>query len=220
MKKTFKIAFILMLAIITLIAITGCGKKEENKVEEPKIDVEIDTRSKTFKTFSNIKEDYILSIEGEADLGEGEEAITITMAVKGQKLSMDLKTDSERMGIIYKDNTTYVILHDEKTYIKEQGKDEDAIEDMTIFSAEDLDEIKDKEYVVGKEKIDGVDYNYEEYKDEKENETTRFYFQGDDLKYIRTISEDENILLKVNELSSKVDDSLFEVPSDYSEIAM
>lgn len=220
MKKILKIALIVMLAIITVVAITGCGKKEENIVEEPKIDLVNDAKSRTYNTFSKLSEDYILSIEGKEDLGEGEETVTITMAVKGKNLSMDLRTDTEHMGVVYKDNTTYVLLYDEKAYLKEHGKDEDAIEDMNIFSPEDLDEIKDEEFITGKESISGTEYYFEEFKDEKENETIRFYFQGNDLKYIRNISEDENVLLKVNELSSKVDDSLFEIPSDFSEIAM
>lgn len=220
MKKILRIVLILILAIIIVFAVAGCGKKEENTQEEQKIDVVNDTKSRTYKAFSKINDDYVLSIEGKEDFGEGEETINIVMAVKGKNLSMNLKSDSEHMGIIYKDNTTYIILYGEKSYLKEEGKDEDALEDMTIFSAEDLDKIKDKEYITGKETIEGKEYYYEEYKDDNDNEIIKFYFQGNDLKYIKNISEEEEVLLKVNELSSKVDDSLFDVPSDYKEISM
>ena len=220
MKKTIKIVLIAILAVVMIMAITGCGENEEKEVDDIKVDFENNGKSITYNTFSKLSEDYILSIEAKEDTGEGEETVITTIAVKGNKLSMYLKTDTEHMGVIYKDNTTYLILHDDEQYFKEAGKDEDAIEDMSLFSAEELDEIKEKEYVTGKESISGTEYYFEEFKDEDEKETIRFYFLGNDLKYIRNISEDENILLKVNELSSKVDDSYFDVPSGYSEIVL
>ena len=50
----------------------------------------------------------------------------------------------------------------------------------------------------------------------EENTNTRFYFDGDDLKYIQTIMEDQSELIRV-EVSYDVDDTIFEIPSDFEE---
>ena len=130
---------------------------------------------------------------------------------------MDIKSDSESATIVYKDGYTYLISHDEKMYMVMEGKDDETFDDMSIFTAEDLDKIKDEEYVSGKETIEGTEYFYEEYTDENEG-TIRFYYSGDDLKYIKNIDGDDEELIKVNNISSKVDDSLFEIPADYEKI--
>lgn len=45
---------------------------------------------------------------------------------------------------------------------------------------------------------------------------TRFYFDGKDLKYIKTIAGNKEELLKVT-ISKDVDNKLFQIPSDYEE---
>ena len=88
--------------------------------------------------------------------------------------------------------------------------------------------IQSQEPEKGREKIDGKTYRYEEYKSvsyflintdnpvSEENTNTRFYFDGDDLKYIRTIMGEESELVQVD-TSYQVDDSIFEIPADFEE---
>ena len=71
-------------------------------------------------------------------------------------------------------------------------------------------------------------YKYEEYKginsflinanDEtsEENVSTKFYFKGDNLKYIKTIMGDTSELLEIN-LSYETDNNVFEIPTDFQE---
>ena len=224
MKKLLQIVLIVSLALILVLSVTACGKKDEvltagdvaGSNTEAKNDAKDTSKSKTYKLFSQLSEDYVLSLEGEEDLGDGEETIVMTVAVKGKNICMDLlaSESGQHYTVIYKDNKTYTILHEDKMYLVDDGKDEESFEDMQLFSAEDLDEIKDEEYTTGKEKIDGKEYYYEEYKDEDGN-PQRFYFSGDDLKYIKTVDDTEETLIKVNKISSKVDDSLFDIPADY-----
>ena len=86
--------------------------------------------------------------------------------------------------------------------------------------------VSDKSLVEGKEEIEGKNYNYEEYtgitnfaikltdENNSENVKTRFYFDGNDLVYIKTIVGDSQELLRV-EISNDVDSNLFEIPNDY-----
>ena len=81
----------------------------------------------------------------------------------------------------------------------------------------------------GKEKINDTTYEYEEYigfegfmtstglDDEENNVSTRFYFKGKDLKYIKTIVPDEEDELLEIIISYSAPDELFEIPSDYVE---
>ena len=92
-----------------------------------------------------------------------------------------------------------------------------------------IKEIIDRDYTVGREEVNGKKYSYEEYTGStifmsinalninSENIKTRFYFDKDDnLIYMKTIYEDNEELLNI-ELSDTVDNSLFEIPSNYAE---
>ena len=64
--------------------------------------------------------------------------------------------------------------------------------------------------------IDGKEYDYEEYYDSENEITERYYFDGTELKYVKsTDSDGEEQIMKVLKLSSEVDDSVFDIPSDY-----
>ena len=88
--------------------------------------------------------------------------------------------------------------------------------------------IQSQEPEKGEEKIDGKTYKYEEYKGvsyflmneedsvKEENTNTRFYFEGDDLQYIKTITGDKSELIQVD-VSYHIDNQIFEIPSDFQE---
>ena len=85
-----------------------------------------------------------------------------------------------------------------------------------------------QDYVSGMEKIDNKEYYDEEYAqsypflinykatiDESKNKT-RLYFEGNNLKYIKTHIGDIEQLLKV-EMSYNIDNSVsFEIPKEYN----
>ena len=201
MKKLLKVILPVILVASLVIAFTGCAE---------------DAKSKTYNALSQAfsGDNYIVSFEEEG-------VSTITLAVKGENIYMDVKEPETSLAVVYKDNTTYVISHADKMYMTSEGKDEEMLsEDMGIISKEDLQELETAGYERGKEEINGIEYEYEEYKDE-EGLTERYYFEGNDLKYIKTIQEGEDdLIVKVLELSSEVDDSVFEIPSDYEKIEM
>ena len=89
-----------------------------------------------------------------------------------------------------------------------------------------LEKTEGLQATAGKEKINNKNYDYEEYQVETEfifdsskvtddkNVKTRFYFNGDDLAYIKTIAGDYQELSKID-INYKVDENLFKVPSNY-----
>ena len=147
----------------------------------------------------------------------------ITIAVKNGQTAIDMNNDGERVTTLVKDNTEYLISHSQKEYYTYDGE-----ETNETIVTEMLKELK-KADATGKEKVNGKTYKYEEYKgfegfmtsaglgNEEENVSTRFYFEGNKLVYIKTIvegQEDEILEIKV---SYSVPDELFEIPSDYAE---
>ena len=154
----------------------------------------------------------------------------IIMAQKGGKTVIDQyskegenSTQSHTTTLI-KDNNTYLILHDRKEYYVYEENNVD----QTIL-LDGIKEIMNKDFSRGNEKVRGKKYNYEEYNGSSifmisntlnidENEVkTRFYFdKKDNLVYIKTINGEDTELLKIN-ITQDVDDSIFDIPSDYAE---
>ena len=202
MKKVSKIVLAIMLVASLALIVTGCGNSNDNG------------KSKTYNALSKAfsGDNYIVSLDEEG-------VSTVIIAVKGENMYMNVKETDSNISIVYKDGSTYIISHDDEMYMVSEGKDEEMDENMSILSKEDLAEIENAEYKTGKEEINGTEYYYEEYKIDGEADTERYYFDGDNLVYIKTIDEDgEEEILKVLELSSEVDDSIFEIPSNYEKL--
>ena len=129
--------------------------------------------------------------------------------------------DGEESKFIIRDGNSYLLRDSDKIYYTYQNNEVDLNKVL-----EQLNEIKDSELAEGKEEIEGKNYDYEEYSgitnfaikltddNNSEDVKTRFYFDGNDLVYIKTIIGNNQELLSV-EISNDVDSSLFEIPEDY-----
>ena len=129
--------------------------------------------------------------------------------------------DGEESKFIIRDGNSYLLRDSDKIYYTYQNNEVDLNKVL-----EQLNEIKDSELAEGKEEIEGKNYDYEEYSgitnfaikltddNNSEDVKTRFYFDGNDLVYIKTIIGNNQELLSV-EISNDVDSSLFKIPEDY-----
>ena len=125
--------------------------------------------------------------------------------------------------MLIKNGNTYLIKDEDKVYyvFKNNETNLNKIEDI-------LEALKDKEYQTDEEEIDNKSYSYIEFNQltdfaimntsniKSDTKKTRFYFDGKDLKYIKTIAGNKEELLKVT-ISRDVDNKLFQIPSDYEE---
>ena len=125
--------------------------------------------------------------------------------------------------MLIKNGNTYLIKDEDKVYyvFKNNETNLNKIEDI-------LEALKDKEYQTGEEEIDNKSYSYIEFNQltdfaimntsniKSDTKKTRLYFDGKDLKYIKTIAGNKEELLKVT-ISRDVDNKLFQIPSDYEE---
>lgn len=218
MKKVLKSILAIILVISLALVVTGCGNNDEANKEN-------NAKSKTYTVLSKAfaGDSYIMTLEGNMDLGEGLENSTMTLAMRGEDIYMDVNATSGHLTIMYKDNTTYVVSHEDKMYMTAEGKNEEifAEEDMFAFSKEDLQYIETAKYDTGKEEVNGTEYEYEEYKDEEAGTIEKYYFSGEDLKYIKTTDANgQEEIMKVIKLSSDVEDNVFDLPTDYQKVQM
>lgn len=146
------------------------------------------------------------------------------MAKKGDKTIIDQYEENNHISTIIKADNAYLVFHDREEYYVYEP---DNIEQKTLTDG--LKEVIDKEFSTGTEKIRGTKYFYEEYSgstmfmvtselgENGEDIKTRFFFDKDNnLVYIKTMTSSKQELLKVN-LQQEVDDSMFEIPSNYAE---
>lgn len=147
-----------------------------------------------------------------------------TVSRKGDVANIDMYNNGDHTTNIIRDGNTYLLMYSTKRYYTYQNN----VIGLGELPSQLNEMIQNQQPEKGQEKIDGHNYRYEEYKgvsdflmntDEnviEENTNTRFYFDGDDLKYIQTIMEDQSELIRV-EVSYDVDDTIFEIPSDFEE---
>ena len=152
----------------------------------------------------------------------------VSMAQRGVDVSIDMYSENEHNTTLVLNNEAYFIMHNKEEYYNYGDEQIDA--DIVLYG---LKNIINSDYVSGREKIDGIEYYFEEYENESTdfiiyanvNEEskvkTRFYFDKDNICYIKNIiinnNKQEEELIKVK-LSFEVDNNLFEIPDNYAEL--
>ena len=204
------VCLIVIISIIILIiyAVTNIGAESESKDENRLVNIyERMTQNETYSITFQLNDNN-----------------RYTVYRKGDVANIDTYDDGNHTAHIVKDGNTYLLIYEMKQYYIYQNNSSE----LTELTNELNEIIQSQEPETGKEKIDGVNYRYEEYKgvsyflmntDEEvseENTNTRFYFDDDNLKYIKTTTGDKSELISVN-ISYDVDDSVFDIPSDFQE---
>lgn len=146
----------------------------------------------------------------------------ITLMKKENQGYKEQRLNGKKKVYLVKDQNTYLLDEEEKQYYTYENN-EDILSEV-ILSLEDFTEIQPK---TGKERVDGKNYEYEEYQisndfvmnlavesEPKSQTKTRFYFDGNSLTYIKTIIGEKEELLKI-ELREQAKETNFDIPSDY-----
>ena len=152
--------------------------------------------------------EYEMEMEGQV--------MSMISATNGDKTYSETKMDGATVSASVMDGETmYVIDHTGKMVIK-MGLQADA---QTIAGAvlEESD-VDMGTFTTGTKEIDGKTYDTEELI--VEGGAAIYCFDGDDLAYIISAFEGEEMVMKVVEVSDKVDESLFEIPTDYALMEM
>ena len=216
MDKKKKVVLISVLATVILLVIVGVvwyfiANNNSNSNSNNQGIAEVSRLYETLQTSS------VFSFELTSDSGNHK-----YYAKSNDMAYIDTIYDDEETKYIIKDGNTYFLVDDTKTYYTYSNN-----QTNLNMVTRGLERIKDLEYQTGREKINNDNYSYEEYigvtdfamgnfTENSEDVKTRFYFDGDELVYIKTIEGDQEELLKVN-ISYNVDENLFQIPSDYNE---
>lgn len=173
--------------------------------------------SEVSKLYETLQANNVFSFELSLD-----EENTMYYAKSNDMAYIDTVFNGKETKYLVRDGNTYLLVEDTKTYYTYSNN---SLELNKV--TKQLGELKELEYETGRERINNESYSYEEYfgatdfamgdfKEESEDVKTRFYFDGEELAYIKTIEGDKEELLKVN-ISYDVDQNLFKIPSDYGE---
>lgn len=215
MDKKKKIILVTVIAILVLLVVAGiiCYVVSNNNNSNAQGQ---SNNSNIFSLYNELQQKSGYSVSLSKD-----ENNKMYFVKKDNETYIDTIYNGVESKYIIKDGNTYLLMDDSKTYYTYSNNQID-LNKITNT----LNTIKDLEYQKGKEEVNGKNYNYEEYEaltdfaledfSNDRNIRTRFYFDNNDLVYIKTISDEKEELLSF-ELSDGVDDNLFEIPSDYTE---
>lgn len=215
-KMKNKKTIVIIIAVIAVIAILGVSfffiNKNTSKTGT--------TSNKLENLCENLKQNQSYSFT--ATLDDNNKMI---YEKNDGKAYTDTIYDGTESKFIIKDGNSYLLIDAQKAYYTYANNDID----LDKIEVQLSEVINSGDYQNGEEKIDGRNYQYEEYNcitdftmqdtsnvTENQNVKTRFYFKNNKLVYIKTIINDKQELLKVD-ISNNVDTNLFEIPSDYEE---
>ena len=213
MSKKKKIIIISICAIIAMVILGMSIYFATKKVEE------VSNEIKLSKLYEKMMQNETYSINFKLN-----DENQYTVSRKGDVANVDTYSNGTHTTDIVRDGNTYLLMYSTQKYYTYENNESELNELPNQLN----EVIQSQEPEKGQEKIDGSNYRYEEYKgvsdflmntDEEfseENTNTRFYFDGDNLEYIKTIMEDKSELISVD-VSYDVNDNIFEIPSDFQE---
>ena len=139
-------------------------------------------------------------------------AMTVISASNGDRTYSETKMDGASLGVnIMVGEDMYTIDHASKMVIKMSLQANAQTIASAVLEESDVDM---GGFQTGTREIDGKTYDTEELI--VEGAAAIYCFDGDDLAYIISSFEGQEAVMKIVEATDKVDDSLFEIPGDYT----
>ena len=213
MSKKKKIIIISICAIIAIVILGMSIYFATKKIEE------VSNEIKLSKLYEKMMQNETYSINFKLN-----DDNQYTVSRKGDVANVDTYSNGTHTTDIVRDGNTYLLMYGTQKYYTYENNESELNE-----LPNQLNEIaQSQEPTKGEEEINGEKYKYEEYKGvsyflidfenelSEEETNTKFYFDGDELKYIRTIMGDDSELIQVD-ASFTVDNSLFEIPDGFEE---
>lgn len=217
-KKTIIIIAISIIVLLIVIGLICFFVSRANNSESGDAGNSVQ-ESKTVKIYNQLKESEKYQFTRKVN-----DENQVTIAKSGDRAYEEETFNGKKTYYVVNEGDLYLLNKSTERYYKYQNNDEILHEITDAFSR-----IEGMTYTEGKEDINEKSYKYEEFKgiqeflidsnlytDNSDEAITRFYYSGDDLKYIKTIVGDKEELLEIN-IEYNVDDSLFEIPEGYSD---
>ena len=207
---------ILVVVIIGVIIFALSSKNKTNKTEQTE-SVEI---QKNYEKIANSKE---MTFTTTLDENNRE-----TIVIKDGQAYKETTRNGVTYKYIVKGNDTYFVDDSNKTYYTYKNNTE-----ISTEIQQKLSKLKEMSSNTGKEKVNGKNYQYEEFEKYQDflinnkiavtdltKAKTRIYYDNDKIVYIKTIAGDEEELLKVDISYGTVKNDYFNIPSEYKDGTM
>lgn len=204
---------ILVVVIIGVIIFALSSKNKTNKTEQTE-SVEI---QKNYEKIANSKEMIFTTT-----LDENNKE---TIVIKDGQAYKETTRNGVTYKYIVKGNDTYFVDDSNKTYYTYKNNTE-----ISTEIQQKLSKLKEMSSNTGKEKVNGKNYQYEEFEKYQDflinnkiavtdltKAKTRIYYDNDKIVYIKTIAGDEEELLKVDISYGNVKNDYFNIPSEYKD---
>lgn len=204
---------ILVVVIIGVIIFAISSKNKTNKTEQTE-SVEI---QKNYEKIANSKE---MTFTTTLDENNRE-----TIVIKDGQAYKETTRNGVTYKYIVKGNDTYFVDDSNKTYYTYKNNTE-----ISTEIQQKLSKLKEMSSNTGKEKVNGKNYQYEEFEKYQDflinnkiavtdltKAKTRIYYDNDKIVYIKTIAGDEQELLKVDISYGTVKNDYFNIPSEYKD---
>lgn len=204
---------ILVVVIIGVIIFAISSKNKTNKTEQTE-SVEI---QKNYEKIANSKE---MTFTTTLDENNKE-----TIVIKDGQAYKETTRNGVTYKYIVKGNDTYFVDDSNKTYYTYKNNTE-----ISTEIQQKLSKLKEMSSNTGKEKVNGKNYQYEEFEKYQDflinnkiavtdltKAKTRIYYDNDKIVYIKTIAGDEEELLKVDISYGTVKNDYFNIPSEYKD---
>ena len=215
LKKTMIIIgiIILVVVIIGVIIFAISSKNKTNETEQTE-SVEI---QKNYEKIANSKEMIFTTTLDENNRE--------TIVIKDGQAYKETTRNGVTYKYIVKGNDTYFVDDSNKTYYTYKNNTE-----ISTEIQQKLSKLKEMSSNTGKEKVNGKNYQYEEFEKYQDflinnkiavtdltKAKTRIYYDNDKIVYIKTIAGDEEELLKVDISYGNVKNDYFNIPSEYKD---
>lgn len=204
---------ILVVVIIGVIIFAISSKNKTNKTEKTE-SVKI---QKNYEKIANSKE---MTFTTTLDENNKE-----TIVIKDGQAYKETTRNGVTYKYIVKGNDTYFVDDSNKTYYTYKNNTE-----ISTEIQQKLSKLKEMSSNTGKEKVNGKNYQYEEFEKYQDflinnkiavtdltKAKTRIYYDNDKIVYIKTIAGDEEELLKVDISYGNVKNDYFNIPSEYKD---
>ena len=193
---------------------TASSETEEASVESTEVGDRLGKLSKSYIDIMGSGNYYMAFRSTTTYEGEMMESETM-MTVSGDRTAMHSTTADTDTVMVMMDGNIYMIDHASKTVIVMPQTTAEGDETLPeIPESSEPVEVDDIEYI-GSGKEDGL--VYEEYRTESGTQIF-YYFDGSDLKKIKTIDESFESVLEILEFSDNVSEDAFEIPADYQQV--
>ncbi len=209
MKKSLLVALSLML----IFALVACGGGQVP------VDEDDNTPTDNYRSMTIIRD--VLNAEGNSlymsfTTEFDNDVLDVEFYIKGENTRIDTNDPQYgKVSMISTEFADYYLMHDPKAYFK--TTDLGDIDDVEfLYSDDDLDKYQ---VTTGQEELNGTLYDFEKLVEVDEDgveDITIFYFVPDTDKWVALKSE--GTMMYIHEISRDVDDSVFEVPTDYQEM--